>query len=354
MKNPSDTSKQPSYRILIVVAVILSSLVAWNYVEVCRVANAVRQHAIWKKVDEKEAAQFEEIKSWDPQFREVYEEERQERRGFRYLYQACRRKSDLFAVHPGEIYSKSVGMPGRPTGKHWFYLPPGEHRLNVSITKVTRKGGLFPTITPHNYDTPSDKCVTEKLAEHDYELKGGQFHEIDFHRESSDERSTFTGSLNGEVIEETVVGPAKRRPTIHKTSSSGEFFVPNEIWSVQTLGAGGNRTVIQNGTVIQNSKLEFVLRDRFRNERLIPDYMLRFNNTAGDGVLVHYRFQLDLDGGPRANIIEQAFSMTMMSLLKLAPLDFVRHFECKDGLYFLKPDAPTQLPETIGGEPAAP
>ena len=355
MKNPRDDSKQTSYRIVIVVAAIFLSLVVWNYVEIRGVGDAVRQHALWKKVDEKEAALFEEIKSWDGQLREAHEEERQERRGFRYLYRPCRRKSDLFKVHPGEIYSKSVGTSVSPTRKHWFYLPPGEHRLRVSITKVTRKGDVFPRITPHNYDKLSDECKTEKLAKHDYELKGGQFHEIEFHRESSDEGSTFTGSLNGEVMAETFVGPTKRRPRIHQTPSSCEFVVPNEIWSVQPLGAGvasGHGTVIQK-SVVKHSEFEFMLRDKIWNVRLIPDYMLRFNNTAGDGVLVHYRFQLDLEGGPRANITDQVFSMTMMKLLKKAPLDFDRHFECKDGLYFLKPDAPSQLPETSGGEPAA-
>ena len=356
MKNPRDNSKQPSYWIIVLVTAILLSLAVWNYVEIRGLGNAVRELVHWNKVDKKEAAQLEEIESWDGQFRAAYKEESEERRSFRSLYQACRCKSDLFAVHPGEIHSKSFGRPSRPARKHWFYLPPGEHRLHVSISKVTREGGVFTVVSRENYDNPSDGCVTEKLAEHDYELKGGQVHEIEFHRESSEEGCTFTGSVNGEVMAETVVGPAKHGYRIHNTSGTGNSVIPHEIRAVQALGSsgeGGLEKAIQTAEFEQNSEFEYMLRDKIWYPRLIPDYMLRFDNTAGDGVHVHYRFQLEVAGGPRANIVDQMFSTTMMNLLKKSPFDFDRHFEYKDGLYFLKPDAPSDLPATSGGEPTA-
>ena len=316
----------------------------WNYIEIRSCNVAALEHAPWKAVDEKGKFQIREIESWPDQISKALRAEREERARQERLYEACLCKDDFFALHPGQFESFFYdGHPTDPRRMNWFYLPPGKHKLSVSIVRATRQDRQAE-LDHTNCCDPSDQHTTEILDKRDMLLTGEQIREIVFHREPTEAGCTYSCALDGEVLVETDLFPAKKSYSLRQVRgfpwTDPNISTPYAIAKVKE--SGGHYPNGPNGAR-ENAEFEFKLRKPLyggtENRLPLPDFKLTFEDESGTHVQLYFRFHLEIEGGPRANIVEYGLAQSFLSLLDNTRFEFDDWFELRDGLYFLRAPA---------------
>jgi len=333
MNPPAGKHKWTSYLFPLLGILILVPLVVWNVREIRSCSAVAQEHARWQAIDEIEKSRIKELRSWEERAMSAIKEDRLERSRQRRFYKAALVKKDFFPLHPGQYYGHFFRKPNYSGLNSCFYLPPGEHKLLASVIKVTREDGEAIDLSHENYKNPTAAHVTEMLSEEEFLLTGGQVHEFVLDRKLTDTGCTLTGTLNGDLLAKTELPPAESKRFICGFGGNHYLDTPYPIKSVNVSGKFGPDSIRQNP--------EFEIVMQFPKEESLPglDCRYDFKDKAGRKVQVYFRFHLELEGGPRANILEYEFWRSVNSFLSNTPFDFDEWFEHQDGLYRLRPEA---------------
>ena len=311
-------------------AIVVVALLGWNLVVHLDCQKTIKEYDRLKTKEQTELAQIAAMEKWQPQWLQVDTEQTSLRGQIKRLQEACVTADDFLGWFEGEFSSIVVHGRRSLSRTHLMYLPPGKHRLELTVTKATRFDGKVPEIVRGELvpgqiiEDPSFK--QEILKKRAYVLEGGKaISQTLFGTPTEDGEILATFKITGQDPESFQI-PTTRFQSSDSRRAPQPLLIPSEI-EPESIWAGRSRN---SNDLLASVKAKAHTGDQKSN------FSMDFDSPDGGKGRLLFQTLLKIEGGPRFNITDQRSYWAMMQRLDRFPADFQRCFELRDGLYFLK------------------